>query len=68
MRMVVLTGFLGSFTTFNTFLFKTDQLFESSRWLLAGTNVAGNIIAGLVAYLLGADLARLVEEVRDGSA
>lgn len=60
MRMVVLTGFLGSFTTFSAFLFETDQLIESSQWLLAGTNVVGNVIAGLAAYLLGAALARLV--------
>lgn len=60
MRLVILTGFLGSFTTFSAFLFETDQLIEGSQWLLAGINVAGNVIAGLIAYLLGAAAARLI--------
>lgn len=60
MRLVIFTGFLGSFTTFSTFLFETDQLIEGSQWLLAGINAAGNLIAGLVAYLLGAVLARFI--------
>jgi len=59
-RLVVLTGFLGSFTTFSTFVFETEQFIESSQWLYAGLNAVAGLGLGVVAYLLGAFLGRLV--------
>ncbi len=59
-RMILLVGFLGSFTTFSAFLFETDQMIEHSQWFLAGANVLGELAAGLAAYLLGAALGRLM--------
>ncbi|MBN1687338.1 MAG: CrcB family protein [Spirochaetales bacterium] len=59
-RLIILTGFLGSFTTLSTFIFETEQFIESSQWLLAGANILGGILTGLMAYILGASLARLL--------
>lgn len=59
-RVIVLVGFLGSFTTFSAFLFETEQMLEHAQWLMAGANVLGELFAGLLAYLLGAFLGRLL--------
>jgi CrcB protein len=59
-RVFILTGFLGAFTTFSAFIFETDQLMESGQFLLVGINILGGIAAGLVAYVIGAFLGRLL--------
>jgi len=58
-RMIILVGFLGSFTTFSAFLFETEQMIEDAQWLQAGANVIGELAIGFCAYLLGAFLGRL---------
>ena len=60
MRIVILVGFLGSFTTFSAFLFETHQMLAHAQWLMAGLNMLGGLAAGLGAYLLGAFLGRLI--------
>jgi len=60
LRVVLLTGFLGAFTTFSSFLFETDQLLEQSRWLLAALNLTVEIGAGLGAYVLGTRVATMI--------
>ena len=59
-RTILLVGFLGSFTTFSTFLFETDQMIEHAELLLVGLNVVGQLGLGLGAYLLGAFLGRVM--------
>ena len=59
-RTIVLVGFLGSFTTFSAFLFETDQMLEHAEWFVAGLNLAGELGLGLLAYLLGTLLGRMV--------
>lgn len=59
-RTIVLVGFLGSFTTFSAFLFETDQMLEHAEWFVAGLNLAGELGLGLLAYLLGSFLGRMV--------
>lgn len=59
-RTIVLVGFLGSFTTFSTFLFETDQMLEHAEWVMAGLNLTGQLGLGLAAYLLGAFLGRMI--------
>jgi CrcB protein len=59
-RLIVLTGFMGAFTTFSTFMFDTGNLLAASQWLLAISNVVAQVIIGLIALFLGLGLARLV--------
>ncbi|MDY0168881.1 MAG: fluoride efflux transporter CrcB [Thermoguttaceae bacterium] len=59
-RVIILAGFLGSFTTFSAFLFETDQFLEHAQWFMASVNVIGELGAGLMAYLLGAFIGRLM--------
>ncbi|MCK9240079.1 CrcB family protein [Desulfocurvus sp.] len=59
-RAVVLTGFLGAFTTFSTFMFESAALLRSSQWAYAALNIGGQNLLGLACLLAGLALARLV--------
>jgi CrcB protein len=52
-RFIILTGFLGAFTTFSTFTFQTTEFLRDSQWLLAGTNVIGQLVAGVLCMMGG---------------
>ena len=43
----LITGILGSLTTFSTFAFETIELLQQDRFGSALTNVAANLLAGL---------------------
>ena len=58
-RTIALTGFMGAFTTFSTFMFETDQMLEQSQWFMAGLNVVLQLAIGLLAYVLGCALGRI---------
>jgi CrcB protein len=53
MRAFVGVGLLGAFTTFSTFGHETVELLQDARWWLGGAYVAGNVVIGLAAVLLG---------------
>ena len=46
-------GFLGSFTTYSTFSAETIQLIRANQMLYAFSNVALNLVLGLVAVWIG---------------
>ncbi len=57
-RQVVIIGFLGSLTTFSSFMFETHNLFNDGLWMRALINIFLSIFAGLVGvrsgiYLVG---------------
>ena len=52
-RVIILSGFLGAFTTFSSFMFETSSLIGEAQWGLAVLNVVGQIILGLTAMFLG---------------
>ena len=58
MRLLVLTGFLGGYTTFSTFAFESVTLWERGERGVSLTNMAESVAAGFVAVLLGIALAR----------
>lgn len=58
-RLLVLTGFMGAFTTFSTFAFESGQLIRNEQYLAAGANIAANNILGILAFVAGIYAARL---------
>lgn len=57
-RWVVLTGFMGAFTTFSTFVFETGQQMQAAQWRSAFLNVAGQMTLGLAMLFLGLEFGR----------
>lgn len=59
-RLVVLTGFMGAFTTFSTYVFDTGMLGEQGRIGAAVGNLALQNGVGLVCLFAGIALARAI--------
>lgn len=59
-RTFVAVGFLGSFTTFSTLMWESQQLLSVGDALGAMANLAGSVVAGVAAVYLGVSAGRLV--------
>ena len=59
-RAIILTGFMGAFTTFSTFIFENNQLLSTSQWLNLSMNLMLQLLIGLIALSGGIHAARLV--------
>lgn len=59
-RLLLVTGFLGGFTTFSSFSFETLALLEGRRWEAAALYVAASVLVGLIACGIGLVLGRMV--------
>jgi CrcB protein len=59
-RAVVLTGFLGAFTTFSTFAFETATLLQGGQVLAAVLNVSVQAALGVLLVFAGLALAQAV--------
>ena len=59
-RLLVLTGFMGAFTTFSTYMFETAELVKFGQMAMALLNVVGQSVAGLALVLAGIALGRLL--------
>ncbi|MDQ7031295.1 MAG: fluoride efflux transporter CrcB [Desulfonauticus sp.] len=60
MRIVILTGFMGAFTTFSSFIFECAQLFRDGQFVLGLLNLFGEITCGLFCLYFGYSLAKLI--------
>lgn len=60
MRLLVLTGFLGSFTTFSTFAFDEAMFIRSSSWALFVANLLISNAAALAAVFVGFRIGKLI--------
>ena len=58
-RLLLVTGFLGSYTTFSSFGWETFALLRENEIFQASGNVIVSIVAGLLAVWLGSAIARL---------
>ncbi len=61
-RLLLVTGFLGGYTTFSTFEWETIQAVRSSERWFAFLNVAGSVLLGYLAVWLGVISADLVRK------
>ena len=57
-RLVLVTGFLGGYTTFSALSVETLLLAEQQGTLVAGANVTVSVVAGLALALAGLALGR----------
>jgi CrcB protein len=62
-RLAVVVGFVGAYTTFSTFEYETARLIEAREIIVALLNVALSIILGFAAVWLGIIAARKFEGV-----
>ncbi|RLT97376.1 fluoride efflux transporter CrcB [Ketobacter sp.] len=58
LRLLVLVGFLGAFTTFSTFSFETVRLLQEQQVMMAAVNVVANCLVCFAGVWLGSVLAR----------
>jgi CrcB protein len=60
MRLALMTGLLGAYTTFSTFSLETFRLIEDGAVRSAMTNVGLSVVLGLMAVWLGVVAGRAV--------
>jgi CrcB protein len=53
LRLFLLTGILGGFTTFSSYAFESFTLIRDGQFLWASINIAGQIVAGLAGMWAG---------------
>jgi len=58
LRLLVLVGVLGGYTTFSTFGHETLKLTASGEWLRAGAYVIASVLLSLIAVFAGAAIAQ----------
>ena len=56
-QIILLTGFLGGFTTFSAFAFENYQLLGQHRYVAFAVHVTGQNVLGIIAVLIGFALA-----------
>ena len=59
-RLPVLVGFVGAYTTFSTLMLETWRLVESGSNALAIANIVGSGMLGIVALVLGLVVGRAI--------
>jgi len=53
LRMFLLVGVLGGFTTFSTYAFESFSLLRDGQFLAASVNIIGQVVTGLVGLWAG---------------
>lgn len=59
LRLFLLVGLLGAFTTYSTFSLETLNLMRSGAWMFAGLNILANVAGTLIAVWAGMSIAKL---------
>ena len=60
LRLFLMIGLLGGFTTFSSFSYETHQLMRDGQMLWAGANILMQVALGLLGAWGGASLARMI--------
>ncbi|WP_298820537.1 fluoride efflux transporter CrcB [Chloroflexus sp.] len=59
-RLMLVTGLLGGFTTFSTFGYESFTLLSAGNWLAALGYIGGSVAGGLIAVIIGIGLGRWI--------
>ncbi len=59
-RLFLVVGFIGAYTTFSTFEYETGNLVKDGEWSIALANVILSVIAGFVALKFGEFIAKTI--------
>jgi fluoride exporter len=59
-RIIILIGFMGAFTTFSTFAYETGAMLQDGEYLIAFGNLAAQNVLGLAGIFLGFIVGRAV--------
>lgn len=59
-RLLILTGFMGAFTTFSTYMFESTSLIKSGQWTMTALNIGGQSVLGFVCIIGGLAIGRLI--------
>ena len=57
-RVAIATGFVGAYTTFSTYMFESNSLFQRGAHYQAWANLIGSLVLGMIAVYLGTKLAQ----------
>ena len=60
LRLIILVGFMGAFTTFSTYIFETSELLKNGQWVSASINVLLQNTIGIIAIFTGLFVGRSV--------
>lgn len=60
LRLLLVTGVLGGYTTFSAFSYETLSLVQEARWLAALAYAGGSVLLGLLAASVGYWFARVM--------
>jgi CrcB protein len=57
-RFAIATGFVGAYTTFSTYMWESNSLFQRGAHYQAWANLFGSLVLGMIAVYLGTKLAQ----------
>ena len=59
MRLLIVTGFLSSFTTFSTFAMETVLMLNKAQYIMAFTYVFVSVVLSIIALYIGLNIIKV---------
>ncbi len=63
MYLLLGEGFLGSFTTFSTFMYEGFNLFQDNEKLNAAVYIFGSLLFGLAGFFVGVEIGNIINNI-----